>query len=263
MPMIEGPRSRYAHLVESAERVLVDRSRPSTALRLAERALRSSPRNGRAWIVKAKILRTMQRIQQALICLDEAVRWAPGLAEAHLERARIFLSKDDRRALREVRAALAGKALSPPVRFEGLFLKGHILANLGRDRDAANSFVRALQIRPHDTSLYWNLGECYLGLGRRRDALNCFYKAVRMSRRTKNIDETALWGHLEGIAFRLIKLDRPGDALLVLDRSIPLLRTRRYRDDLLAWKELAQEIVIARHRRRRSLSPRASGSRSV
>lgn len=249
MPIARELMSHCDRWVASAERILADGHEASRALAWVERALRMNPTDSRAWVVKARILRALQRVRQALVCLEEAQRLAPSRPETYLERASILLSKNDRGALKEVGMALVRSRRSTVPHFEALCLKGYILANLGRPRGAATSFELALRIRPADALLRWNLGDCYLCLGRTKEAIDSFEEALRIARRGKNVDETALWGHLEGTASELISLRHYHDVVRLLDKGVSLLKKRAYRNDVLSWRELATELVLS-HRRK-------------
>lgn len=208
-------------LLDEAERLYVG-SRDARALHTIQRAIRLAPDRAEALILKGRILFQMDRVRGAMRCYEEATRLDPTSGEGFLERARVWyaIPQDYRRALREVRKALARARGDRWVRIEALRLQGHILSALDRDQESVASYRAALRVGPNDPKTYWNIGENFLIGGQPQRALRYFDRALRILEAKRKPDQRDLGFTILSKAEALNALGRPREALRVIDRGL-------------------------------------------
>ncbi|HXC59612.1 MAG TPA: tetratricopeptide repeat protein [Steroidobacteraceae bacterium] len=162
-------------------------------------------------IAKGNEIEDQGQVQEALKLYDEAVRVAPTLARAHLNRGNALMTLGDFDAAGEAyRTALVhdsalpgahynlGNALARRGRFEeacvsyrrALQLKpafadaevalGAALEDLQRPQEAAESYRRALKLQPDYAGAYCNLGSVLMNLEQPAEAVACFRQALKL-----------------------------------------------------------------------------------
>ena len=151
------------------------------------------------------------RLDDAMSCYEAAIRVAPDLARAHLNRGNILLAKDDPEGARGAYAtAIAldanyaaahynlgnaythlgknerardayGKAIELKLDFTDAHVAlGCVLEDLGKPNEAVTSYRRALALNPEYAEVHCNLGNTLRGIGELDDAIASYREALRI-----------------------------------------------------------------------------------
>ncbi len=111
-------------------------------------------------------------------------------------------------------AEWASRAIRKDAKPAFLVTLGVALRNLGRHEDALKVFDKAVQLKPEDAQLWYQLGSALLDAGRSSDALLCFEHALALDP-----------GHRDaayGAGYVLVGLERFEEALVHFDRSVEM-----------------------------------------
>jgi tetratricopeptide (TPR) repeat protein len=106
----------------------------------------SSPTSPELFVQRGELYRATRQYQHALADLDRATRLDPRLAAADLLRSHVFLDIGDPRSAADAATRVLTRQ---PGHGGALVARARALAQLGRLRDAAIDFTRALEARPH------------------------------------------------------------------------------------------------------------------
>ena len=233
---------RVNRLIDEADRLYAVEGRPSHALRVLEHALSLDPRNVDGLVIKGRILSWLDRVSEAIGCLDLAVSIDPVCGEAFLERARILYAvrRQPRKALADVRAAISHAARDRWVKVEALRLQGHVLEALGRTDAALDSYRAALRLDPKDVDSRESLGNALLALRSPGQALREFEKVLQVLNTRRKPNELDVGFALASKAEALNMLGRHFEALRATESGL-----RRVKEDVPreALKAVHEETV--------------------
>jgi tetratricopeptide (TPR) repeat protein len=204
-------------LTDEADRLYVCENQPLWALERIDRALRIDPRNVGALIVRGRICLSLDRSSDALKCFNRAISIEPKSSSALVERARILYAakQDHKKALRDVKKAVACAGRERWIKNDAWRLQGYILEALGRDREAMACYRAALRQNPRDAETRTALGDSLLLVGQPAKALLQFNYALAVLGRQKDPDQLDLGFTLSSKADALNALGKYLDALRV------------------------------------------------
>jgi Flp pilus assembly protein TadD len=151
------------------------------ALKVYERAIAMDPPGSLAdWEGKTAALRQLGRYDDALACIDEAMRIhasSDGLFAAWLRKGEVLY------ALQHYEDALTcfdrATELNPSFDI-GWSLKGVVLFELRRYGEAAECYDRLLKLDPNDPDDWWYAGEALRKSGRNVEAISRFDRAISL-----------------------------------------------------------------------------------
>jgi cytochrome c-type biogenesis protein CcmH/NrfG len=148
------------------------------AMRSFERAVQLSPDNEEYWLHWAALAAAVRGPLAAEAILATYLRDHPRSARVHLERAKIYLAREDY-PLTYSRAADAVKV--DPSLTEGWRLMGQAALTLHKAADAESAFGRAVALSPRDWRPRIGLGKALLEQKRKDEAVACLREAVRLA----------------------------------------------------------------------------------
>ena len=241
--------AQVERLIEEADHLYACEDRPAQALQKIDRVLRLDPRNVKALVVKGRIYYWLSRVKEALRCYEEAISIDPNCGEGFLERARVLYAvrQEHRRALRDVRKAVARAGRDRWIKGEALRLQGHILDALDLEHEAITSYRAALSINPKDAGTHEALGNSLLVAGEPVKALREFNKALQILNAQKNPDQLDLGFALVSKAEALNALGKHLEALRTVKTGLRRIKEKTPRETLQAVHhrtlQLARKIV--------------------
>jgi tetratricopeptide (TPR) repeat protein len=147
------------------------------ALELLGRVVAARPSDPFAHNNYAKLLRTLDRLDEALLSYERALQLKPDFVEAHSNRANALhvLGRLDE-ALQSYERVLELKPDHP----EAYNDRGNALQALGRFEEALQSYQRALQLKPDLVEAYNNRGNALHALGRFDEAVQSYQRALQL-----------------------------------------------------------------------------------
>jgi protein O-GlcNAc transferase len=152
-----------------------DEARTAEALHCYERAIRLAPNLARAHLNRGNALATIGDLQAAVHAFEAALAQDPEYAAAHFNMGNAFVHMGKREAALDAYR----NALSLKPDFAGAEVAlGGVLEDLGRYEDAAGSYSRALAIEPDYVGAHCNLGNALQALGRYDDAAASYRRAL-------------------------------------------------------------------------------------
>lgn len=173
----------------------------------------------------------LHQFSQALEAMQEAVRLAPNLYEAHHNLAILYsVNCDLDAALRETDEALRLK----PDSGDAYYFRGVLLMAQNRWEEAAEALVRAAELSPDNAAIQAALGKTYETLGRADEAAAAYQKATALSGeelKEKKDDPRAIAAHADILASQ----GKPEEALAEYQRAIQRAEALGLRPDRLAW----------------------------
>jgi tetratricopeptide (TPR) repeat protein len=203
-------RSDYATAMTSRAQVLQRLGRAQDALDGIERAL-ALKSDGGALALHGRLLRELNRNQDALASFTRAVEFAPDDADTLIARGNTYYDmKSFEAALADYESALSLRPDAAPIYNN----RGNALRELGRSAEAINAFGRALALKPGYAEAYNNRGNAQLDLNRPSAALADYERALAL--KPDFVDALVN----RGSALRY--LNRPDDALDSFDHAIAL-----------------------------------------
>lgn len=236
--------SMVERIIDDADRLYADMHKFGPALKKIERALSLAPNHAGSLVIKGRILFQLDRVREALKCFDLAISADRNCAEGYLERGRILyaLKQKNKKALIQVRKALKLAGRDRWVKGEALRLLGHILSDLGRDREALSSYRAALRSNHEDEATHWSLGTTLFGLDQPAKALLHLDMALSLLLKEKKPDQVRLDLRFSDKAEALNALARHDEALQVIEAGLRKLKgaNRKY---LLALRERTQRLL--------------------
>jgi protein O-GlcNAc transferase len=195
------------------------------SFKLIERSLRLNPHQPHAHVNRAKALLSLNRPEQALESLEQALMCGPSLpadlhqpAMVHRGSALLQLQRPERalESFETARRLQPGSADSHSGR-------GRALLQLNRAREALESFEQAIRLNPGDAMAHLGRGIALQALGYSLDALAAFDRALELPALTA--DRAA--AHRNRAA-ALFNLQRPREAAESLERVVALAPEEPY-----------------------------------
>jgi protein O-GlcNAc transferase len=180
------------------------------ALDQIEAALAIQP-NAEALATRGNILIRLQRLDDALASLDQAIAEKPDYAEALYNRGncRQYLGRTEDAVADYSRALALNPGYEP-----ALTNRGNVLSKLRRFSEALTDYEAALQLRPRDPLALYHKANALKDLQRFDEALGEYDRALAL-----DPDLTAAWNN-RGMVLR--ELSRPAEALASFDRALAL-----------------------------------------
>jgi predicted O-linked N-acetylglucosamine transferase (SPINDLY family) len=180
------------------------------ALDQIEAALAIQP-NAEALATRGNILIRLQRLDDALASLDQAIAEKPDYAEALYNRGncRQYLGRTEDAVADYSRALALNPGYEP-----ALTNRGNVLSKLKRFSEALTDYEAALQLRPRDPLALYHKANALKDLQRFDEALGEYDRALAL-----DPDLTAAWNN-RGMVLR--ELSRPAEALASFDRALAL-----------------------------------------
>ncbi len=162
-------------------RVSLDAGDAREALRQADKCLELKAGDAGALVLKAKALHRLDRQNESLDALAQALQNQPTNPTANLEAGRIYFAShllpeaEQRfRAVLDSRDAIAGGEA-----FQAHLLLGAMAEQRGDAESAARSYGKALELRPGNAEALNNLGVARMMLGEYAGAADTFSQAIR------------------------------------------------------------------------------------
>lgn len=232
-------------LIEESNHLFAYEGKLTIALQKIDQALRISPTNTEALVIKGRVLFHSDRTEEALRCFDRAISIDSACGEAFLERARILYAvrQENKKALREVRRALARAGRARWVKVEALRLQGHILAALEQDDQAIASYRAALRLKPKDAHTRRALSDTLLTVGQPAKALRELDRALQILNAEKTPNHLDLGFTAASKAEALNALGRHFEALRVIEIGLKQVRNRISREGLQVLRNQTRRLL--------------------
>jgi tetratricopeptide (TPR) repeat protein len=147
---------------------VLDASDSERALADLDAALRLDPRAMPALVLKAKLLNSAGRHDEAIVAANEAVRLAPNYSDARATRAAVLsASGKGAEAVADIDSAIAAN----PKSLDLYLSKANLLRKLGRRDDALKVAKAMVEASPNETFAHVAAAKIYDAFGDRTDAL--------------------------------------------------------------------------------------------
>ena len=192
-------------------RLLAELGRLEEALKDYDRSMAVRPL-ARVALDRAVVLIKLQRTDQALVSLDQAIVLQPDYAVAHYNRGLALMK------LQRFEAALVSfdRAIASKTDYAEAFVnRGPVLEELGELNAALASYDRGIVLNPDMPQAYINRGALLAKLWRSEEALACYELAIELwpdfGKAHNNRGNT------------LRDLNRPAEALAALDKALMLM----------------------------------------
>src|ERR1700733_3836949 len=184
--------------------------RDQDALDQIEAALAIQP-NAETLATRGNILIRLQRLDDALASLDQAIAEKPDYAEALYNRGncRQYLGQHEDAVADYSRALVLNPGYEP-----ALTNRGNVLSKLRRFSEALTDYEAALRLRPRDALAIYHKANALKDLQRFDQALDDYDRALAL-----DPDFAAAWNN-RGMVLR--ELGRPAEALVSFDRALAL-----------------------------------------
>ena len=143
--------------------ILVEIGRRDEAVAAFERAVDLAPQDPDILFAFANLMRDMGDAQRAVDLFSRAIEAKPDFAEAYSNLGNILTDEamiDD-----AIAAARVAVALKPDL-FQAYNNLGSALQNAFQPAEAADAYMKGLELRPNDDAMLWNLSLCLLAMGR-------------------------------------------------------------------------------------------------
>ncbi|HEX6244825.1 MAG TPA: tetratricopeptide repeat protein [Polyangiales bacterium] len=150
------------------------------AERLVRELLRKVPKNGRAWLILAKLHAARRETADAEAAYRQVIELGAGAFEAHVN---LGVLLGQRGALQEALAQYRAALALEPNHALALRNYGGLLRNAGELERAIAVLERALALAPDDAGVHTNLGLAWSALGRHERALVSLESAVALAPR--------------------------------------------------------------------------------
>ena len=172
---------RQAHTVfpDSAKialalgRNLANSNDPGGALPVLQECVRRTPEDPEAWRWQAEVQSALGRMKEAAESLREIARRSPDYPMIYTILAQALLKLDPVDYADALRTLEQGQKAAPSDP-EIYYMRGKILAELGRYEEAATALRRAVELGPTMATPYYQLGLVYQKLGRQSQAAEQF-----------------------------------------------------------------------------------------
>jgi protein O-GlcNAc transferase len=173
----ETPEQGAARLIAEGN-AIEDQGRLDEAMQRYEDAIRLAPALARAHLNRGNILLATDRPEEAIDAFSRALSLDPGYAAAHYN----IGNTNARMGKYEAALAAYREAIRLNPEFADAELaQGYVQDDLGQFENAAASFQRALAIRPDYAEAYSNLGTALRNLGRYDEAAANFRRALQIA----------------------------------------------------------------------------------
>jgi tetratricopeptide (TPR) repeat protein len=154
------------------------------------REIAAHPRDARLYVKRGELHRFHGRTRAALSDYDRALLLDPALADAQLGRARSLLAAD---RVHDARHALAKFVRARPDDAEGRLTFARCLARLGRPRDAAAEYSRAIAFLPRPSpDVYVERARAFASAGDRTAAIRGLDEGLRRLGPIVSLEEAAI-----------------------------------------------------------------------
>ena len=159
----------------TAVRALTEMDRLDEAMKILDDGLKAKP-EAALYILRAAILQSEEKIDEALLDLNKAIELAPKDPSALLGRAQIYLGKGDaKKARQDLDKAMELK----PDSVQGVLLRAYVSAEEGRLPDAINDMKMLVRSFPENASWAIQLASFYQLDNRPRKAIEVTTDVVR------------------------------------------------------------------------------------
>ena len=156
---------------------LEDEGLPEQALERYESAIRLAPTLARAHLNRGNVLLDRGEAEGALAAYAKALVFSPAYAAAHYNTGNAYLCSDRR----EAALAAYDKAIElKPDFVDAEVARSNVLKDLGRLDDAVVSYRRLLKITPGSAELHIELGNALQGLARHEEAAASYRRALEI-----------------------------------------------------------------------------------
>ncbi len=169
-------------LIANHARALAGYGHPEEATRVLEEAIARSVPDPRVLLERARQAREALDYDTALGCLDRAIALDPSLAEAQMDRGKVFLYQG---RLAEARAAFETAARLAPTDPYAPYYLANLLADEGHHDQAVPLLLRSLELDPLNPKAHYSLAQAYQRLGRGEEAKAEFAKHGEILRRLR------------------------------------------------------------------------------
>lgn len=163
--LLQADKLRLAGQLDQAERILRE-------------LLRKVPKNGRAWLVLAKLLAARRDHAAAEQAYHKAIESGAGAFEAHVN---LGVLLGQRGALQEALAQYRAALALEPEHALALRNYGGLLRNAGALHEAVAVLERSLALAADDAGAHTNLGLAWSALGRHEQAIAHLARAVALA----------------------------------------------------------------------------------
>ncbi|MGC8838446.1 MAG: tetratricopeptide repeat protein, partial [Anaerolineae bacterium] len=207
------------------------------ALSFFNLALESAPEEARlmgresVYFYKGTTHFYLHQFPQAVEALQETIRLAPNLYEAHHNLTIAYsVNCDTDAGLRETDEALRLK----PESSDTYYFRGVLLMAENRWEEAAEALRKATELAPENAATYAALGQVYETLGRADEAAAAYQKATTLSGQNlgeKKDDPQAMAAHADILAGQ----GKPEEAVEEYKQAIQRAEALGLRPDRLAW----------------------------
>jgi tetratricopeptide (TPR) repeat protein len=153
------------------------------AIHLYDAVLKQVPGNFRALHNKGLALFALNKFEKAIDCYDQALEVRPNTLHVKLNKAIALNSKGD---FDRAKSVLDQIITLDPTNKEAINARALSEFNLGLDTEGIEDLKKAIEIDPHYTMAWNNLGSFYLGLGELDAAIECFDQTLTID--IKNYD---------------------------------------------------------------------------
>jgi tetratricopeptide (TPR) repeat protein len=153
-------------------------NRLDKATKLAEKVVRLSPQDEKAWLALGQCYAANNQLAFAATCLEHVIDIEPGSGPSYQELARVYAKQGKTEASQQMmqlyskyvgfeqkRQTLQTRARGEKARLEDIIAYADLLLTVGDLETAASEFERALQRSPKDNSLKKTLESLYVRLG--------------------------------------------------------------------------------------------------
>jgi tetratricopeptide (TPR) repeat protein len=148
------------------------------ALAHAEEAIRLDPQLGSAWALRGRAFWQLQQPDRALADLARALEFSPESADVLLDLAVIY--RDQGQPQRSLTALhhLQNSCTAAELPNSALVLEGLALLDLGRNQQACDAFLAAVEREPASAQLQYNLAHAQYAAGRYAEATAAAQRAL-------------------------------------------------------------------------------------
>jgi tetratricopeptide (TPR) repeat protein len=211
------------------------------ALTALEQAIRLDPNNALAYLGKGATLDDLKRYEEALAAFEQAIRLDPTDALAYLGKGTTL---HDLKRYEEALAAYDQAIRLDPNYASAYYHKGNALRKLKRYEEALVAFEQAIRLDPNYTYAYISKGNALHNLKRYEEALTAFEQAIRLDpnnafvyyNKGSVLDDLKRYEEALAAFEQAIRID-PTDAFAYYNKGNALRNLKRYEEALAAFEQ--------------------------